>query len=163
MSNETAPLGLEPITQYLSHHNNDYHNMVVGNLISIANVTGVTMEQLINEFDTQRAQLRKLADIDVTEFDGFHSMAYDAGSNSLIKVAFGDNQNNRQPNFFGMLNLAHEEYERAANADGEPNAVFEANHGDLSIKITADGVTVTGGDETLQNYVTAVVTTGYTA
>ena len=61
-----TPRGLEPVTQYLSHHHNDYHDMPLGNLIGITNVCHVDANTVIDEFDRQRAQLAKFAEIDIT-------------------------------------------------------------------------------------------------
>ncbi|WP_461213013.1 hypothetical protein [Lacticaseibacillus sp. GG6-2] len=149
------PRGFEPVTQYLSHHHNDYHDMPLGNLIGITNVCHTDANTVIDEFDRQRAQLDKFADVDITEFDGFHVLRYAADSEAVVAGDFGTPT--RVVNFFALLEQAHEHFAAKSSQVG----VFAANNADFSIKITHADVTVAGATDPLRAYVEAVVRDGF--
>lgn len=155
MTDTIQPRGFEAVTQYLSHHHNDYHEMVVGNLISISNLTHTSLDTVIDEFDRQKAQLQQLGDFDVTSFDAFTQSVYRDPDATVVAVDF--TQPKRVPNFFAMLNQAHAQFQ----APGV--SVFEATGEALTLKVSAHQVEIQVQDPAVAAYIRQVVATGYTA
>lgn len=150
-------LGLEPITQYLSHHNHDYHDMPVGNLIGITNMAHVDANAALAELDAQRTQLLKIAEVDVTAFEAFRIATYTDGE----AVVTGDFKNTKRVvNFFAMVQQAQAAYQSAGL---QQNMVITAQIGELSLKVTAEGVAVEAAQAQLAEYLGDVIVNGFSA